>query len=261
MDKNSRPSREASRAYFEAAAAAAMEGAPLPERPRNTFPRAARRRQTAAELAAVRREKFEARCARAQHARGEPIRPPPRTPPKVWELVRAITRDTSGSVAPSALSVLPLELRARARAALEGHDMRHPTTRYRVALLVALSELAGARRVVSGFCRESLCGLLRSPLTGDALSLSRVFNRAINAGPILAWLIDEELVEVRQPALDEPGVPRGPSRPDCPEGYALNLYSFAELLDATPRAELVEELVEELELEELVEELVEEPDD
>lgn len=219
--------------HFRKLAAAAVDAsAEMPEAPPSSSPTrtTARRARRAAQRGRkaernVKREQFEARCMRAAAAAGETYKAPPRTPPRVWAIVRAICNDTKGHVVLSALSCLPLALRHRARELVADRELvKHPTTRYRVAKLVALSLLAGPSRsskgprVVAGFCREALAGLIRSPLYGEPLSVSRLFNRDQNAGPILPHLVDLDLVHVEQPGRDAKGVPRGPT------GWALNVY-------------------------------------
>lgn len=221
--------------YFQALAASAMnDAAPAPELPaprareltRPTVKRArARRARDARARRADALERLEAKASRAASAAGEAYRPIPRIPARVWALASAVVRDTSGRTASTALSTLPLELRHRAQRELAG-TARELATRYRVALLVSLSALARPHRsrrrpgrVVSGFARGAVAALVRSPATGEALSVSRVFGRAFNAHePLLPWLHDRGLLRREQPGLGARGVVRGPS------GYALGLY-------------------------------------
>ena len=223
------------RDYFHALAASAMDleapaPAPEPRRARELSPVTVKRaRARRARDARARRadalERLEARASRAASAAGEPYRPIPRIPARVWALASAVVRDTSGRTASTALSTLPLELRHRAQRELAG-TARELATRYRVALLVALSALARPHRsrrrpgrVVSGFARGAVAALVRSPATGEALSVSRVFGRRFNAHePLLPWLHDRGLLRREQPGLGARGVVRGPS------GYALGLY-------------------------------------
>jgi hypothetical protein len=241
-------------AYFAALAESAMNDAPeAPARPailappERRDPRGKRRRQAQDRRAARkdRRAAFETKIARAAQANGDAYRAPPRTPPRVWALVRAICRDTGGSVVLSALSTLPLELRHRARVLIEDRSrVTHPATRYRVAFLVAVSRMARSSRssrgarVLSGYCRGALCALLVSPLTGRALSVSRVFGSDFNALPIVPELIALGLLHAEQPGRAARNVPRGPS------GWALNVYYIEgdKLRDDDERDELPDEL-------------------
>ena len=255
---SSTPDETAARvAYIAQLAQGAMEHAEeAPPRPMELTPRRVleRRRKAetlrkarglrARERRRIKNEQFDADVARRAVARGDGVQAPPRTPPAVWQLVRAITRDTSprGVVVMSSLSRLPLELRhaARRELAKSGLAMSHPVTRYRVALLVGLSMLATssrstrAPRVVAGFCRGALCGLLRSPLTGRQLSISRVYGRDINGAPIEPWLVDVKLVHVEQPGLGAKNVPRGIPKKSAPQGHALNVYYLEGEDDAPP---------------------------
>lgn len=170
-------------------------------------------------------ERLEARASRAATAAGEAYRPIPRIPARVWALCSAVTRDTSGRTARTALSTLPLELRHRATREL-GPTARDLATRYRVALLVGLSTLARPTRsrrrparVVEGFARGAVAALVRNPATGERLSVSRVFGRRFNAHePLIPWLHERGLLRREQPGLGARGVVRGPS------GWALGLY-------------------------------------
>jgi len=219
--------------YFAALAVAAMEHAPeapacpekLKARKRKPGKRREKKQRADARRAAraERRAAFEAQIARNAHANGDDFRAPPGTPPEVWRAVRAIVADTRGEVVRSHLSTLPLDVRERAQVLVNEYDPRDISTRYRVALLVGLSMLARATtstrapRVVSGFCCNALCALLRDPRTGRTLSRSRVFNRRINAPPIFSELKDLGLIHVEQPGLGARNVPRG-------RVYALNVY-------------------------------------
>jgi hypothetical protein len=235
------------RDYFAALAASAMDAsAPAFEpparrarelaRPTKRGARRARARDARARRAdAV--ERLEAAASRGAATVGDPYRPPPRMNPRAWRIATAIIRDTSGRTASTALSTLPLALRHRAQREL-ARDVRKLVTRYRIALLVGLSTISRGHRsrrrpsrVVEGFARSAVCSFVRSPADGHALSVSRVYGRAVNGAPLMPWLVDRGLVQTEQPGRGARGVYRGPS------GYALGVY----YLDGD---ELVRELVE-----------------
>jgi len=234
------------RDYFAALAASAMDAsAPAPEpaarQARELAPPTKRgARRARARDARARRtdavERLTAAASRGAATVGDPYRPPPRMNPRAWRLATAVIRDTSGRTASTALSTLPLALRHRAQHEL-ARDVRKLVTRYRIALLVGLSVLSRGHRsrrrplrVVEGFARGALCSLVRSPADGHALSVSRVYGRAIHGAPIMPWLVDRGLVRSEQPGRDARGVYRGPS------GYALGVY----YLDGDALPELVE---------------------
>lgn len=212
-----------------AAHLAGEEAPPAPPvRPRELHPATQRtqRRRRARDKRAARRDAVEqltARVSRAATAAGEPIRPLARIPARTWAMARAVVLDTSGRTASSAIATLPAAVRHRARAHLG--NTRQLVTRYRAAMLVSLYQLARpsrarrrGRMVVAGYARGALAALLRSPLDGERLSVSRCYGRAMNAQPIVPWLADRGLLSREQPGRGARGVHRGPS------GYALSLY-------------------------------------
>ena len=212
-----------------AAQLAGTEAPPAPPvRPRELHPatEATKRRRRARDKRAARRDAVEqltARVSRAASAAGEPFRPLARIPARTWAMARAVVLDVSGRTASSALATLPAVVRHRARAHLG--DTRQLVTRYRAAMLVGLYQLARpsrarrqGRMVVAGYARGALAALLRSPLDGRRLSVSRCYGRAMHAAPIVPWLADRGLLAREQPGRGARGVHRGPS------GYALALY-------------------------------------
>lgn len=231
------------REQIAALLASALGEGPPPELPPRRArelppPRTKKRRSDRRARRAGALERLTAAASRAASAAGEPYRPIRGIPARTWSACSAIVRDTSGRTAASALSTLPIALRHRARAEL-APLARTLTGRYRIAFLVGLHQLSrpyrGRRRpgrVVDGYARGALCALLRSPATGDRLSVSRVYGSAINGAPIVPWLAERDLLRREQPGRGARGVVRGPS------GYALGVYYLdGDALEDHARAE------------------------